>query len=124
MVEIQKFNTTDTVKSLGLMIDLPAIGFCAICEGRIVASFGLAWGNGRCWLWYYTEELQTRHKHVVRRQAARLKRMARQLGHDELFVVRDQQWETSARLVKLMGFELLEVIDGQEVHVCKLKDSE
>ncbi|PZU22202.1 MAG: hypothetical protein DI589_12015 [Shinella sp.] len=102
------------------MIDLPAIGFSASENGVPIASFGLAWGAGRCWLWFKVDELQTRHRLTVWRQTERLKRMARQLGETSVWVVRDKDWNTSAKLVKLMGFDFVEEVDGQELHVCNL----
>lgn len=124
MVRIERFDTLDTIKSLGLMIDLPAIGYCAIEDGKVIASFGLAWGEGRVWLWFKVDELQTRHRMTVWRQAERMKRMARQLGHMHVYVIRDPDWETSAKLVKLMGFEFFENVGGYEVHRCELYEGD
>ena len=77
---------------------------------------GLAWGGGKCWMWFHVEEPQPRHAVAVMHMVKRLKAMARQFGHGEVYTVRDQRWPSSERLLKIIGFKYVEMIDGQEIH--------
>lgn len=100
-----------------LDIDLPVICRMGKVDGEIIATGGLAWGGGRCWLFFAVESDKARN---ITRQALRecqgLFRRAAQLGETEVYTPRDAEFETSERLCRLAGFEKTdEVIDGYEI---------
>lgn len=103
---------------LGLDITIPAVAYLGIDDGEIVGGCGLAWGEGKCWLWFTMEKPKAAYARAVIRKAQQLKRKARQLGERHVWVIRDPQFETSARLCALCGFEFSEIWDGHELHVC------
>ena len=119
-MKIERFDPADIVRSMGLSIDLPAVGFVGVEDGKQLGCGGLAWGGGKCWMWFHVEEPQPRHAIAVLHMVKRLKAMARQFGHDEVYTVRDQRWPSSERLLKIIGFEHVGTIDGQEIHTCQV----
>lgn len=103
---------------LAIDIDLPALAYVGIDEEEIVGTGGMAWGGGRCWVWYMMPRPKPQYALPVVRTMKVLVRKARQLGETEIFTIRDPQFETSARLVRLAGFEFHAMEDGNEVHRC------
>lgn len=101
----------------GMDIDLPV--YCRIGKDgdKLVAVGGLAWGQGRCWLFFAVED--DAPKNIARqalRECAALLRKAVQLGETEVYTPRDAQFASSERLLKLAGFEFTgEIIEGQEI---------
>jgi hypothetical protein len=101
--------------------DMSASVYTAEDDGKVVGRGGLAWGAGRCWLWLEVYESKPEYARTVIREGRRLLRMAQALGHDEVYTPRDAQYETSAKLLKHMGFEATgEMIDGREIYVCQV----
>lgn len=99
----------------GVVIDMPALAMGGLVDGQLVGFGGLAWGSGRCWLWFRADEPEPRYAIHVVRSARKLLRKAAQLGETEVFTVRDRSFETSERLCKMCGFELLGIENGEEV---------
>ena len=86
-------------------ISLPVSGYLAIEDERLIGSFGLTWGRGKCWLWFGHSEETRKHPFMVVRWAKRLLRQAVQLGETEVYTARDTRQERSAKLLGLLGFE-------------------
>lgn len=101
----------------GLDVDLPFAAKAAVIDGKVVARGGLAWGQGRCWLWFSTEPDAPKGLGLrALRECALLLRKAVQLGETEVYTPRDADHPTSERLLKLAGFEKTdEVYDGKEI---------
>lgn len=99
----------------GIEIDMPAVSYLGMDEGAVVGSYGLAWGMGRCWIWFRVTEPKASYALTVIRRAKMLLKKARQLGEREVFTPRDAQYPTSTKLLKLLGFELYATEHGIEV---------
>lgn len=104
----------------GMRIDLPVFMTIAMRGDEYVGAGGLAWGAGRCWLFLELNEPQTDGRFLLIREAKRLKRKAAQLGETEVYVARDRSFPTSARLLKMLGFEFHAEEQGEEVHIWRV----
>lgn len=118
-VAIVPIDPRGIVKSAGLDVDLPVTAKAAIEGEELLACWGLAWGVGRCWLWLHVERSEPKHAFTVIREAKRMLKRAAQLGETEVYTPRDASRETSARLLKLVGFEFFAVENGTEVYACR-----
>ncbi|MBZ9807699.1 hypothetical protein [Mesorhizobium sp. ESP-6-2] len=103
--------------ALNVTIDWPAVAFVGIDDGEFAGSGGLAWGADKCWLWFQTSLQKPEYARPVLKMARLLLRKAVQLGESEVYTVKDAQFPSSAKLLKLVGFELSEIKDGQEVFI-------
>jgi len=106
--------------AFGVEIDMPAVAVVGIEGETVIGSGGLAWGGGKCWLWFTAPNGEKRHALAIWRAAERLKRKARQLGETEIWTIRDTQYETAKRLLEATGFEFYAVEDGNELYRCAL----
>lgn len=106
--------------ALDVSIDMPAVAMLGIDDGKIVGTGGLAWGKGRCWIFFTTIDPKPSYGLVALKAFRRLINRARQLGETEIYAVRDPKYATSERLCRLCGFEPFAVEDGQEVLRCKV----
>lgn len=117
MVEVRTVSGNVARAMSGLEIDLPVICRIGIKDDEVIAVGGLAWGHGRCWLFFSVEDGKA--KGIVRQALAEcetLKRKAIQFGATEIFTPRDANYPTSERLLKLAGFERTdEVVNEFEV---------
>jgi hypothetical protein len=101
-----------------LDINIPVICRVGLKDGKLVASGGLAFGSGRAWLWFSTDDLEMLRGQGLKalRQCAAMLRKAQQLGETEVYATRDERYDTSERLLKMAGFEKTdEMLDNQEV---------
>lgn len=117
MVKVSSVNGVAARKMSGLNVNLPVIARVGVENDDVIALGGLAWGSGRCWLWFHVMEGAPKN---IARQALQecrgLFRKAAQLGETEVYTPRDAEYPTSERLLKLAGFEKTdEVIEGQEI---------
>jgi hypothetical protein len=103
--------------ALDVVIDWPAVAFVGVDDGELVGTGGIAWGADRCWLWLQVLQPRPWYAKPLVLAAKKMLRKAVQLGETEVFTVRDAQYASSAKLLKLVGFELSEIKDGQEVHI-------
>ncbi|MFK4060728.1 hypothetical protein [Brucella anthropi] len=103
----------------GLNIDLPVLAYIGVDGDHIVGSGGLAWGQGKCWLWLTLQNGKPEYARPIVRMVDRLKRKAAQLGETEIYTPRDKQFATSERLLRFLGFELSEAHGEQEIWVHK-----
>lgn len=106
--------------ALNLDIDKPAVALIGMDDGRLAGTGGLAWGEGRCWLWFTTINPKPEYARPVLKAARLLLRKARQLGETAVYTARDPQYETSPRLLRLTGFKFHAVEDGRDIYRCDL----
>lgn len=105
-----------TVRALeGIKIDLPAVAYVGIDDGKIVGSYGLAWGGGRCWAWLLLENGKPSYGLTVAKRFKVLMLKAAQLGEREVFTPRDAKFKTSKKLLELLGFHMHGIEEGMEV---------
>lgn len=115
MAEIVTVNPREILRFAGLDVDLPVYAKAAVEGGEVLAVWGLAWGKGRCWLFFHVENYRPGFGFVIRREARKCFRHAAQLGETEVFTPRDRQHGSSIKLLRLLGFELHAVEDGLEI---------
>lgn len=120
MLNIFQVDPSSIEAALDINIDLPAVAFVGVDDGRIVGSGGLAWGEGRCWLWFKVVEGRPEYARPVLTMARRLLAKARQLGEPAVYTIRDLQFETSPRLLKLTGFVLHAIENDHHIYRCDL----
>lgn len=97
-------------------IDFPFIAYAGVEDGKrpkVIGIGGLAWIEGRCFLWLDLVDMKRTHPVVVVRQAKRMLDKAIQLGVSEVWARRDIE-PLSEKLLRHLGFELA---GGQEAGV-------
>lgn len=99
----------------GIRIDMPAVAYAGIDDGVVVGAYGLAWGEGRCWAWLQLRDGKPQYARTVVRRTKALLEKAWQLGEREVYTPRDAQFQTSGKLLTVLGFTKAEVINGIEV---------
>lgn len=104
-------------RAVGLDIDLPVVAMVAMEGEEAIAAWGLAWRDARCWLWFHIGQSKPEYRWIVIREARKMLKRAVQLGETEVFVVRDDAYPTSGRLLKVLGFEPFGTEDGKEIHI-------
>lgn len=102
--------------ALDIEIDMPAVAFVGIDSDQFAGAGGLAWGKGRCWLWFRTTLQKREYAVPVIKQARMLLRKAMQLGETEVFTVRDPAFETSPRLLAIVGFKWFAIEDDRQIY--------
>jgi hypothetical protein len=88
----------------------PVIAYAAIEDDHVLATYGLAWSFGACWLWFSFIDRSRAHSVYVVREAKRMLKKAVQLGEKAVFVMRDDE-PTSERLLKCLGFDFVKKDD-------------
>lgn len=114
--QLYRVDGRTVTRAVGLDIDLPVVAMVAMNGETAVAAWGLAWKESRCWLWFTVEQSDPAYRWIVVREARKMLKRAVQLGENEVFVVRDGSFATSARLLKILGFEPSSIEDGKEVY--------
>jgi len=122
MIEVLSVNPRMAPNVAGLIIDMPVVCKVGIANGQVIASGGLAWGKGRCWIWFVAEDGLTKgHGMTAIRQCRKMLAKAKQLGESTVYAIRDSNFETSERLLTLAGFHKTdEQAEGQEVWACQV----
>lgn len=100
-----------------IKIDLPAVAYIGVDDGEIVGSGGLAWGGGRCWVWLRVLKSKPEYAIPLMRQTKKLMAKARQFGEEAIFTPRDAQFETSEKLLTVLGFRRFAIENDNEVWV-------
>lgn len=103
------------MRAAGLHVDMPAYAKAAIEDDELLALWGLAWSDGRCWIFFHVENYRPGFGFVIRREARKCLRHAVQLGETEVFTPRDGQFLSSTKLLKILGFEFHQVENDVEV---------
>jgi hypothetical protein len=120
MLTIHPADPYQVAVALNVTIDWPAVAFIGIDDGALAGSGGLAWGSERCWLWFQTSLQKPEYARPVLKMAHKLLRKAEQLGETQVFTVRDKQFETSPRLLKLTGFKFYAAEHDQDIYRCEI----
>jgi hypothetical protein len=120
MLAIHQADPSAVAVAMEVVIDMPAVAYVGIDDGELVGSGGLAWGSGRCWLWFAVTDPKPEYARPVLQMARKLLRKAEQLGEEYVYTVRDPQYATSPRLLKLTGFRFFAVESDLEVHRCHI----
>ena len=115
MVEIVQVDPREILRVAGIDVDLPTFAIAGVDDDGAIGLGGLAWGGGRAWLFFHMMRNEPRYRFKVIACANRLFRQARQLGETEVYTPRDAQFETSERLLKLLGFEFFADENGIEI---------
>lgn len=117
-LEIISANGEIAARLSGLDVDLPVVCKAAVVNGEVVAIGGLAFGGGRAYIWFYTgDDAASGIGRRAIRYARYMLRVAVQLGETEVYAIRDVKFDTSERLLKLVGFEFFEHAHGEEVWI-------
>lgn len=105
-------------QAIGMQIDMPVKAFVGIEGNRILGAGGLAWTEGKCWLFLQVFDLGHGHPVQVVRWGKRMLRQAVQLGETVVWTPRDEQYESSAKLLKMLGFKFVETDEktGKEIY--------
>lgn len=115
-VQIRHARVTEVERIYGLFVTAEALCYIGFVDDEPIGCGGLTWVDGKCWMFYQTDENGRRFPFVIRSMVRKLKKMAVALGETDLYAARDDSFSTSARLCSLMGFEKTEeVMDGKEV---------
>lgn len=116
MLEIHQVPPSAVEVAEGIKIDMPAVAYVGIDDGVIVGSGGLAWGRGRAWIFFSTKApLGASAGLRIIRFAKTLERKVAQLGHDDIYTPRDDQYATSKRLLTMLGYSHAETDQGVEI---------
>jgi len=115
MLEIISVAPTTVEAAEGIRIDMPCVAYVGVDDGEIVGSGGLAWGSGRCWIWLRVLKSRSEYALPLMRKTRSLLNKAVQLGEREVFTPRDAEYESSERLLTVLGFRLHDIEGGKEV---------
>jgi hypothetical protein len=110
VLEIVRADPRSIEIAFGVDVHLPAVAVIGVDDDQIVGSGGLAWGGGRCWLFFTMPLTKPGYAVPVVREAKRLLRQAVQLGENSVFTPRDDAFPRSAKLLAMLGFEPAETM--------------
>lgn len=114
-IKVVRADPRDVEHGLGVVIDMPAVAVLGIDDGQVVGAGGLAWGGGRCWIWFKMTAPKASYAVPILRATETMLKRAVQLGECEVFTPRDAAEPRSAKLLGMLGFELFAVEQGLEV---------
>lgn len=114
-LSIVRADPTSVEIGLGVDIDLPVVAVLGIDNGHIVGTGGLAWGAGRCWIFFKMVSSKPEYAVPIVRATRQMLRRAVQLGETEVFTPRDAEEPASEKLLTLLGFEFDTMQDGIEI---------
>lgn len=115
MVSLHRVDGRMVTKAIGLDVDLPVVAMVAMDGETAIAAWGLAWGQRKCWLWFHIEQSSPAYRFIVIREARNMLKRAWQLGETEVLTIRDTNYSTSLKLLKLLGFEPYSIEGAQEI---------
>ncbi len=118
MIEIERAQLQSVELAHNAVISYPAMAWQARDDGEPVASWGLTWVEGRCFLFFEMLHSKPGYRWIVVRQARLALRRAAQVGESEVYTPRDAQHITSERLLRALKFEPYSVENGIEVWRC------
>jgi len=104
-------------------ITMPSIAYVGIDGDEVVGSGGLAWGEGRCWIFFRVYKSRAEYALPVMRQTKALIAKARQFGETAVFTPRDSTYSTSKKLLETLRFRMHEVQDGVEIWRCDIAEA-
>lgn len=100
--------------NLGVDINLPAVAVLGLDGGEVVGAGGLAWGGGRCWIFFMMAKPNPAYAVAIIRATKAMLRRAVQLGETSVFTPRDVEEPASERLLTMLGFELFAIEQGTD----------
>lgn len=115
MLEIVQVNPAMIEAAEGIKIDMPCLAYIGMAGDEVVGSGGLAWGNGRCWIWLRIEASNPSYALPIFHKTKALLLKAKQLGETEVFTPRDVKYPTSRKLLTVLGFQKHAIENGIEV---------
>lgn len=117
-IRLHRADPRSVAAALAVQIDVPAVAVVGLDEGRLVGSGGLAWGDGRCWIWFKMIETKPAYALPILRETRRMLRRAEQLGETTVWTIRDEE-PNSRKLLGHLGFEFIgiEAFGGVEAEV-------
>lgn len=115
MLEIVQVDPASIEAAEGIRIDMPCLAYVGVAGDAVVGSGGLAWGNGRCWVWLRIEAGNPSYALPIFHKTKALLAKARQLGETEVFTPRDAKYPTSRKLLTVLGFRKHAIENGIEV---------
>lgn len=115
MLEIIQVSPAVVEIAEGIKIDMPALAYIGRVGDEIIGSGGLAWGNGRCWIWLHIAKSDPTYALPIVHKTKALLAKARQFGETEVYTPRDAQFSTSQKLLTVLGFRLHAIENGIEV---------
>lgn len=101
--------------ALGVEVNMPAVAVLGLDGDAVVGSGGLAWGAGKCWIWFRMEQQNCRYAVPIFRATKAMLRRAVQLGETAVYTPRDANEPMSEKLLTMLGFEFAEMQDGVEI---------
>jgi hypothetical protein len=119
MLQIVQVDPRQIETCLSVKVDMPAIAFVGVDDGKIIGSGGLAWGAGRCWIWLSMISTNPAYALPIARKVRVLISKAKQLGETIIYTPRDAEYQTSEKLLKTLGFKMHGIEDGIEVWACQ-----
>ncbi len=119
MLQLQRADPATVEAALGFEVDMPAVAVLGTDNGAVVGSGGLAWGGGRCWIFFKMVSSKPSYAVPIIRETKRMLKRAVQLGEREVFTPRDAGEPHSMKLLMLLGFEPVETmtIRGEQFDV-------
>lgn len=119
MLSIVSADPRSVEAEFGVAVDLPAVAVLGLDSGEIVGSGGLAWGEGRCWIWFTMQRTKPGYAVPILRATQRMLRRAVQLGETQVFTPREADKPRSEKLLRMLGFEMIghEMRLGQNMEI-------
>lgn len=105
VLEVIRVDPRVVETALGADIDLPAVAVLGMDGEEVTGSGGLAWKEGRCFLWFTMPVSRPGYAVPVFRAAKRLLKQAVQLGETSVFTPRDDAFPHSEKLLRMLGFK-------------------
>ena len=107
-IHVRRATLAEVERYYGIAVDLPAFAYIGEAGGTAVGCGGLAWAEGRCWLFFNAEPGNGTFPFAVMRMAQRMQDLAVALGEQAVYVTQDTRFDTSERLIRLLGFTPLD----------------
>lgn len=115
MLSIQRAPSQAVGLMIGTDIFLPAVSAIGVDGDEVVGAGGLAWGEGKCWLWFKSIKSKPSYARPVMKAAHAMLKRAVQLGETEVYTPRDDTYPSSKKLLKAVGFHFHEMREGVEI---------
>lgn len=124
MLEIIQVSPGSIEAAEGIKIDMPCVAYVGMAQGDVVGSGGLAWGDGKCWIWLRVATTKPSYALPIFHKTKALLAKAKQLGETVVYTPRDAGYPTSKKLLTVLGFRLHAIENGIEVWRIDLPQAE
>lgn len=120
-MQIRRASLPECIALGRLPVVCPCLAWIGEQDGRLMGAGGLAWVDGRCWLWFDSLEPGISTAINTIRFARRALASARQFGETDVYLTRDASLNTSEKLVSMLGFTKTdEIVRDMEVWACRV----